>query len=105
MVVGGVIGRVARGTGPLATGSLADSAHHVIERARADIKVDPKQELVGYEGLMRTQMGEYSEAFPLLTRYVALNPDHSFKVGGRVHWWWQDLTTKPEFQQLLARSK
>ena len=105
MVVGGVIGRVARGTGPVATGSLADSAHHVIERARADIKIDPRQELVGYEGLMRTQMGEYSEAFPLLTRYVALNPDHSFKVGGRVHWWWQDLTTKPEFQQLLARSK
>jgi serine/threonine-protein kinase len=105
MVVGGVIGKVARGTAASATGPLADSAGRVLERARADLQVDPKQDLVGFEGLMRTQMGDFAEAFSLLKRYVALNPDHSFIVAGRVHWWWQELVNKPEFKQLQARSK
>jgi hypothetical protein len=103
MVVAGVIGKVARGTGPVATGSLADSAHHVIERARGELSFDKEQDLVGWEALMRTLMGEYQQALSLLTTYVALHPTHSFQVNGRVHWWWQDLANKPEFQKVMAR--
>lgn len=33
---------------------------------------------------------------------IALNPDHPFKVGGNVHWWWRDLRNKPGFEALLA---
>ena len=52
---------------------------------------------------MRVQMGDFDEAIALLKEYVASNPDHSFNVGGNVHWWWRDIRSRPEFQALLAR--
>jgi serine/threonine-protein kinase len=103
MIVGGVIGKVARGIGPRATGPLADSARRVLERARGDAQVDPSQELAGYEAVMRTQMGEYDEAIGLLKRYVALNKDHSFRVGANVHWWWTPLMNIPEFHRVMSQ--
>ncbi len=104
LVVGGVIGRVARGTGSSATGPLADSAHHVLERAAdASREVDATGELLGYEAVMLTRMGDHAQAIRLLKTYVQRNPDHSFRVQGQVHWWWQELRNLPEFQPLLSR--
>jgi hypothetical protein len=104
VLAGGVIGKVARGSGLTATGPLADSARRVLDRAvQVDRKDDPKQELMGYEAIMLTQMGDLDEAMVRLKRYVALNPDHSFQVEGQVHWWWRDLRNRPDFQSLLVR--
>ena len=105
MIVGGVIGKVARGGAVKATGPLADSARRVIDQAGGDAQVDPTQELVGYQAVMRTQMGDYDEAIDLLKRYVALNKDHSFRVGGNVHWWWAPLVSKPEFQAVMVMAE
>ena len=105
MVVGGVIGKVARGNAVKASGPLADSARRVIEQSRADAQVDPTQELVGYQAVMRTQMGDYDEAIDLLKQYVALNKDHSFRVGGNVHWWWAPLVSMPEFQKVMVMAE
>ncbi len=104
LIVGGVIGRAAKAT-PAGPGhkALADSADRVLKGARAGLDVDPHQELPGYEAVMRTQMGDYPEAIQLLRRYVAVNPDHSFQVGGNLHWWWRDLRNDPDFQQVMAR--
>jgi len=88
-----------------ATGPLADSARRVIDQAGGDAQVDPTQELVGYQAVMRTQMGDYDEAIDLLKRYVALNKDHSFRVGGNVHWWWAPLVSKPEFQAVMVMAE
>jgi hypothetical protein len=74
----------------------------VLERARVSAKEDPTHELEGYEAVMRVRIGDYPEALRLLTRYVATNPDHSFRVGGDVHWWWEPLRQMPQFQRLLA---
>ncbi len=104
LVVGGVIGKVARGSGSTATGPLADSARRVLDRAvDAPREVDPGQELVGYSAVMLTQMADYAQAISRLKRYVVLNPDHSFRVQGQVHWWWQELRNLPEFQALMTR--
>ncbi|MEZ4587798.1 MAG: serine/threonine-protein kinase [Gemmatimonadales bacterium] len=105
LIVGGVIGRLAKGTGsPGAPDrALADSADRVLRAARADLQLDPHQELLGYEAIMRAQSGDLDEATELLRRYVSVNPDHSFKVGDNVHWWWEGLQGRPEFQALLAR--
>ncbi len=101
MIVGGAIGKMSGG----APSPLVDSARHVLERARLSSREDPKHELDGYEAVMRVRIGDYPEALRLLTRYVASNPDHSFRVGGDVHWWWEPLSQMPEFQRLLAAQR
>jgi hypothetical protein len=104
MIVGGVIGRAAQRTPQGAPAkALADSAVRVLTRARADRDVDPRLELAAYEAIMRAQMGQDREAIDLLRRYVAVNPDHSFQVGGNIHWWWRNLKNDPAFQAVMAR--
>jgi serine/threonine-protein kinase len=106
LVVGGVIGRQARVAPAAVTRrALLDSAGKVLVRARGDRTVDPEHELVGYEAVMRTQMGEYDVAVSLLKQYVAVNPDHSFRVGANTHWWWRDLRSVPGFEALLSRER
>jgi TolB-like protein len=101
MLVAGAIGkRGASGPSP-----LADSARRVLLRARADAEIDPTHELGGYEAVMRAQMGDLDDAIALLKQYVAANPDHSFTVGGNIHWWWKDLRNHPGFQALLAHRR
>jgi tetratricopeptide (TPR) repeat protein len=96
MIVGGVLARA----------SLADSARHVLDAARAGPDVDPRQELVGYEAIMRTMLGDYDVAVQQLRRYVAANPDHQFlEVEGDVHWWWRPLRDHPAFASVVAPTR
>ncbi len=101
LIVGGAIGKMSGGV----PSPLVDSARHVLDRARLTSREDPKHELDGYEAVSRIRIGDYPEALRLLTRYVASNPDHSFRVGGDVHWWWEPLLQMPEFQRLLAAQR
>ncbi|HEX6313286.1 MAG TPA: hypothetical protein VFZ73_00440, partial [Gemmatimonadaceae bacterium] len=105
MLVGGIIGRAAKaaGPGPVQT-ALRDSARKVLISARGDREVDPTQELTGYEAIMRVQMGDIDEALDLLGRYVAVNPTHSFQVGGNTHWWWRDIRNHPRFVALMRHA-
>ncbi len=84
----------------IARAGLTDSAHHVIERSRGTPELDPEQDLVAMEAFVRTLLGEQDEAIRLLQRYVAANPEHSFRVGGDIFWWWWDLQKHPGFQAL-----
>jgi serine/threonine-protein kinase len=92
VLLGGAIGKTG----------LRDSADRVLVRARTtDPKVDPEQDLPGYEAAMRALIGDADGAVGLLKRYVATHPDHSFQIGGILHWWWRDLERRPDFQSLL----
>jgi len=51
---------------------------------------------------MRALIGDPDGAVGLLKRYVATHPDHSFQIGGILHWWWRDLERRPDFQSLLS---
>ncbi len=84
----------------IARAGLKDSAHAVIERSRGTPELDPEHDLVALEAFVRTLLGEQDEAIRLLQRYVAANPEHSFRVGGDVFWWWWDLQKHPGFQAL-----
>ncbi|HWC72689.1 MAG TPA: protein kinase [Gemmatimonadales bacterium] len=84
----------------IARAGLRDSAHHVIERSRGTPELDPEHDLVAMEAFVRTLLGEQDEAISLLQRYVAANPEHSFRVGGDIFWWWWDLQKHPGFQAL-----
>ncbi|HMG18056.1 MAG TPA: hypothetical protein VK573_04980, partial [Gemmatimonadales bacterium] len=85
----------------IARAGFRDSAHHVIERSRATPEIDPEQSQLAYEAFVRTLLGEHDEAIRLLQRYVAANPEHSFRVGGDISWWWRDLEKHPGFQALV----
>jgi len=84
----------------IARAGLKDSAHQVIERSRGTPELDPDHDLVAMEAFVRTLLGEQDEAIHLLQRYVAANPEHSFRVGGDIFWWWWDLQKHPGFQAL-----
>jgi eukaryotic-like serine/threonine-protein kinase len=95
IVVASVIARAGR----------RDSAMAVLARARtADPKIDPTQDLVGYEAVMRALIGDGDTAITILQRYVATHPDHSFRRDGMLHWWWRDLERRPGFQAVLQSS-
>ena len=102
MLVAGAIGkRGASGPSP-----LVDSARRVLTaRSMLVRKIDPSHELGGFEAVMRAQMGDVDDAIALLKQYVAANPDHSFTVGGNIHWWWRDLRNHAGFQALLAQRR
>ena len=84
----------------IARAGLRDSTHHVIERSRGTPEIDPEHDLVALEAFVRTLLGEQDEAIRLLQRYVAANPEHSFRIGGDIFWWWWDLQKHPGFQAL-----
>jgi eukaryotic-like serine/threonine-protein kinase len=84
----------------IARAGLRDSAHAVIERSRGTPELDPEHDLVAMEAFVRTLLGEQDEAIHLLQRYVAANPEHSFRIGGDIFWWWWDLQKHPGFQAL-----
>lgn len=85
----------------IARAGLRDSSHHVIERSRTTAEVDPEQAQLAYEAFVLTLLGEQDEAIRLLQRYVAANPEHSFRVGGDISWWWRDLQKHAGFQALV----
>lgn len=106
MIVGGVVGRAGKAFPAGAQQeAMLDSARRVLSRAEGDRTVDPRRELPGYRAVMLTQFGDHEEAIRMLTAYVAANPDHSFRVGGNVHWWWRQLRSQPGFESLLNRTR
>jgi tetratricopeptide (TPR) repeat protein len=86
----------------LARAGLADSARHVLVRARADRTVDPRGELMGYEAFVRALLGERKEAIDILARYLTDHPEHRRGFAKANPWWWQDLQSDPRFQTLIA---
>jgi serine/threonine-protein kinase len=87
----------------LGRGGLADSARRVLVRARArDRTIDPSGELVGYEAVVRTMLGDKKEAVDLLQRYLTDHPEHRRGFAKINVWWWRDLQSDPRFQTLVA---
>lgn len=86
----------------LARAGLADSAHHVLERSRAGTDIDPRGELIGYEALARTFLGERDTAVSMLERYLTSHPEHRAGFAKVNAWWWRDLQQEPRFKTLIA---
>ena len=80
---------------------LRDSAHRVLERARAGAEIDPHAELIGVEVVARTQLRENDEALSLLERYLTNHPDHRDFTKANP-WWWRDLRKDPRFSKLVG---
>jgi hypothetical protein len=82
----------------LGRAGLRDSAEHVLERSRAGTDIDPRGELIGYEALARTFLGEHNQAITLLERYLTAHPEHRAGFAKVNSWWWRDLQKDPRFK-------
>jgi serine/threonine-protein kinase len=89
----------------LGRAGLKDSADHVLERTHATSDIDPRDELMGYEALARTFLGEHEQAISLLERYLTAHPDHRAGFAKRNYWWWRDLQNDPRFKVLAGTGR
>ncbi len=87
----------------IARAGLPDSARKVLAEARSMVnaEIDPSQFLLSQEAYVLTLLSDYDGAVDLLRRYAAANPGH-FEGSRRVSWWWRELQSHPEFQDLLG---
>src|SRR3989441_11034194 len=88
--VGAILGRAG----------LKNSARKVLLRSREGWTTPLGQEVAGREAFARTLIGDYDEALKLLKRYIAGNPEHLFRAGGDLHWWWRPLKDLPGFRTI-----
>jgi len=87
----------------LARAGLADSAKAVAVRSRADANLDPPRELVSFEAIVHTILGEKDEAIRLLGLYYATNPQQRTAGGDKDEtWWYRDLQGDPRYQALVG---
>jgi eukaryotic-like serine/threonine-protein kinase len=82
----------------LGRAGLRDSADHVLVRDRASPDIDPREEVMGYEALARTFLGENEQAISLLERYLTAHPEHRAGFAKVNAWWWRDLQKDPRFK-------
>ena len=89
--------------GVLANAGLADSARHVLLRARSDsTQLDPRKELPINEAAVRVMLKDYDIAVDLIREYLTVNPDHRKGFANRVGWYWRGLQDYPKFKALIT---
>ena len=88
----------------LARAGLRDSALSVAARSRADATVDPSRELVSFEAIVRTILGDQEEAIRLLGVYLASNPQQRSSVNRDDTWWYRDLKGNPRYEALVGKA-
>jgi len=74
----------------------------VLERSKGDPELDPQRELLGYQAVARTVLGDKDEALRLLGQYLVANPKHREGFRKNVHWWWRGLQDEPRFKALIG---
>jgi eukaryotic-like serine/threonine-protein kinase len=84
--------------------SLKDSARRVLERSRADEKIDPNGRLLTAEALIRTLLGTSADtliAYQKLREYIVTQPLHGAGFANTPHWWWSGLKSDPRWDEYL----
>jgi serine/threonine-protein kinase len=84
----------------LARAGLKDSADAVAKRARADAETDPTRDLALLETYVRILLEDRSQAFRLLSTYIATNPQFRASLARDQSWWYQSLRDDPRFKAL-----
>jgi tetratricopeptide (TPR) repeat protein len=81
----------------LARAGLRDSADAVI---RASQRRDGA--LLGYEAIIRLQLGEPGAALSLLEAYIRRYPEQGLGLARRKTWLWRDLEQNPRFRAITS---
>ena len=96
-LVGGVLGKAG----------LKDSANRVLIAARAARDVDPAQEIIGREVMMRLMYGDNKTAIARLGDYLLIHPDHRKGLANQTAWYYRDpaVQNDPDFRRLMAGAR
>jgi TolB-like protein/predicted Ser/Thr protein kinase len=86
----------------LARAGLADSARRVLVRSRGDATIDPSRDLLIDEAMVRTILGDKTEALRLLKTYLVAFPDHRNGMAETQSWWWRDLQSDPRYRDMIG---
>jgi eukaryotic-like serine/threonine-protein kinase len=81
----------------LARAGLADSARHVMEKARGDASVDTGRELPQLEAIGRLIVGDKDEAYKQFSAYLASNPQVVEGLDKDDSWETKELREDPRF--------
>jgi hypothetical protein len=81
----------------LARAGLADSARHVMERARGDGNIDAGRELAQLEAIGRMIVGDKEEAFKQFSNYLASNPQQLESLDKDESWEFKEFREDPRF--------
>jgi hypothetical protein len=87
---------------PIARAGMPDSARRVIERARAGRDIDPEDELVGREAIVRALIGDKEGALERVQVYLTSHPGHRQGFTRHNAWWWRSLQNDPRFKRLVG---
>jgi len=88
--------------GVLMRQGLTDSATAVFASGQGNEEIDPLQELVLQEAAIRSVTGDPDRAVELVRIYLAADPNADLNTGGGLHWWWRNVSGRPDFQALLS---
>jgi serine/threonine protein kinase len=96
-LVGGVLGKAG----------LKDSANKVLIAARTGTDVDPTQEIIGREIMMRLMYGDFDTAITRLGDYLLIHPDHRQGLANQTAWYYRDPKVQgdPRFQRMIAGAR
>ena len=89
----------------LARAGLADSAKHVLGRARASAEIDPTRDLESERAFVWTLLGEKDSAFKALGTYLGANPNVASGFNSDNNWQWRSIADDPRFQRLVSTGK
>ena len=87
----------------LARAGMADSARHVMERARGDASVDAGRELAQLEAIGRMIVGDKEEAFKQFSVWMASNPQEVEGLYKDDSWEFKELREDPRFAATFKR--
>jgi tetratricopeptide (TPR) repeat protein len=89
----------------LVRAGLPDSAKRVAERSRADLTVDPTQELVYVESLVLAQIPDKDQAFERLSTFLAAHPQQAKNLEKDDTWWTKELRSDPRWRSLVLSTR
>jgi hypothetical protein len=85
---------------------LPDSAKSVIARAaKGSENFDPFGDLLYFEAMARSQLGEKGKAISLLTRYYAKYPQRRAFMNRDESFWWEPLRGDQRYRALVGDPK
>jgi hypothetical protein len=76
-----------------------------VQRSRGTPDVDPTRDLAYLAAFVDNLLGDRRAAIEDLTAYLAANPNRRQSLAQEPGWWFQGLSSTPEWRQLVGAGR